>query len=163
MTGLEMPVPFSRLRPDRAPDFVIGDPARPYMLRWWLVPRNDVFNIYYHRILRDDDDRALHDHPWPSFSIMVSGRMTEVTPEGERLLRAGDCVYRGADFAHRLQLAAEPLQPAGPVETLFITGPKVRDWGFRCPGGFVPWRDFVGDGSGDLGSGQIGRGCGEMA
>ena len=149
----DTPIQFAALRPDRAPDFIIGDPDRPYMLRWWLLPRNDVFNIYYHRILRDDDDRALHDHPWPSFSIMVSGQMVEVTPEGERLIKPRDCVYRGPEFAHRLQLV-----DAAPVETLFITGPKVRDWGFHCPGGFVQWRDFVGD---DVG--QVGRGCGEMA
>ncbi len=151
--GFDTPTRLAAMRPDRAPDFIIGAPARPYMLRWYLLPRNDVFNIYYHRILRDDDDRALHDHPWPSFSIMVTGRMVEVTPDGERLIRAGDCVYRGPEFAHRLQLVG-----GVPAETLFITGPKVRDWGFHCPGGFVHWRDFVGDDPG-----QIGRGCGEMA
>jgi mannose-6-phosphate isomerase-like protein (cupin superfamily) len=151
--GFDTPTRLAAMRPDRAPDFIIGAPARPYMLRWHLVPRNDVFNIYYHRILRDDDDRALHDHPWPSFSIMITGRMVEVTPDGERLIRAGDCVYRGPEFAHRLQLVG-----GVPAETLFITGPKVREWGFLCESGFVHWRDFVGDDPG-----QIGRGCGEMA
>jgi hypothetical protein len=53
------PRQITSLRPDRAPDFIIGGAERPYMLRWFLLPRNEVFNIYYHRILRDDDDRAL--------------------------------------------------------------------------------------------------------
>lgn len=150
----DAPVPLSAMRPTRAPDFVIGAAARPYMLRWWLLPRNDVFNIYYHRILRDDDDRALHDHPWPSFSIMVSGQMVEVTPDGERLIRAGDCVYRGPDFAHRLQLVG-----GGAVETLFITGPKVREWGFLCESGWRHWSVFVDP----IHPGGIGRGCGEMS
>jgi len=143
------------MRPEREPDFIIGKgPDNPYMLRWYLLPRNDQFNIYYHRIVRDDDDRALHDHPWPSFSIMVSGHMREITQDGERTIRAGDCVYRGPDFAHRLALI-----DGQPVETLFITGPKVRDWGFICPKGWVSWQDFVAPND----TGRIGRGCGEMS
>ena len=26
--------------------------------------RNKIFNIYLHQIIRSDDDRALHDHPY---------------------------------------------------------------------------------------------------
>ncbi len=142
------------LRPPREPDFVIGGAERPYMLRWFLIPRNEVFNLYYHRILRDDDDRALHDHPWPSFSVMILGQLREITPEGSRVIRAGDTVFRGAEFAHRLELI-----DGQPAETLFITGPKVRDWGFHCPKGWVGWRAFVGE----VDPGAVGRGCGEMA
>lgn len=47
----------------RAPDFYIGGNANPYLLRWWVIPRNRFFNVYLHKFLRDDDDRALHDHP----------------------------------------------------------------------------------------------------
>jgi hypothetical protein len=63
-------------------------------------------------------------------------------------------VYRGPDFSHRLELIN-----GHPAETLFITGPKVRDWGFHCPNGWVHWRDFVAND----GIGAIGRGCGEMS
>jgi hypothetical protein len=144
---------ISTMRPNRAPDFVIGDPGRPYLCRWWLIPRNDVFNIYYHQILRDDDDRALHDHPWPSFSIMTRGGMREITRDGPREINVGDCVYREPEMAHRLELI-----DARPAETLFITGPRVREWGFHCPKGFVHWQDFVAENPG-----EIGRGCGEMS
>ena len=147
-----------QMTPNREPDFVIGAPLNPYMLRWYLVPKNDQFNVYYHRILRDDDERALHDHPWASFSICTKGRLIEVTPDGERMIRPGDCVLRSPDAAHRLKLATGPRGKPEPAETLFITGPKVRDWGFHCPKGWVSWQDFcaVGD------AGQVGRGCGEM-
>ena len=40
------------------PHFVIGGADDPYMLRWYLIPRNRRFNIYLHKFLRDDDDRA---------------------------------------------------------------------------------------------------------
>lgn len=147
----DAPINLMLLRPNREPDFVIGDP--PYMQRWWLLPRNEHFNVYYHRILKDDDDRALHDHPWPSFSIMVKGQLREVLPGGERIVQAGDCVFRDPNMAHRLELI-----DGKPAETLFITGPRVREWGFHCPKGWVNWRDFTAPD--DIG--QIGRGCGEM-
>lgn len=140
------------LRPDRAPDFVIGPKDDPYMLRWWLIPRNDVFNAYYHVIRHDDDDRALHDHPWPSFSVLVRGALREVTPDLSTVHYPGACVYRGPDHVHRLELAGD-----SPAETLFITGPKVREWGSHCPQGWRHWQDFVG-----VDPGEIGRGCGEM-
>lgn len=146
--------PFVTIRPDREPDFIIGGHERPYLLRWFLIPRNETFNVYYHRFVRDDDDRALHDHPWPSFSLMLAGQCREITQDGSRIVKAGDGLYRGAEFAHRIELI-----DGQPCETLFITGPKVRDWGFHCPKGWVDWRDFVATDD----TGQIGRGCGEMS
>ena len=142
---------FDQLRPERAPDMVVGPRGDPYLLRWYLIPRNDQFNVYYHRFLHDDDDRALHDHPWPSFSIVMSGILREHTEQGARNLIHGDCVFREPDTAHRLAL------PAGPAETLFITGPRVREWGFHCPKGWVPWQDFVDPDN----PGEVGPGCGE--
>lgn len=79
---------------NRNPDLVIGDPSRPYMLRWYLIPRNRWFLV-------TNDQQS--------------------------------------------------------VWTLFLTGPKVRTWGFWCPKGFVPWFDFVKPEA----SGEVGRGCGE--
>lgn len=142
------------MRPERAPDMVIGPPEAPYLLRWYIIPRNQTFNVYYHRMLRDDDDRALHDHPWSSFSTVTRGQIIETTKEGKRLLQKGDCIYRGPEFLHRLELV-----DGEPAETLFITGPREREWGFDCPKGWVHWQDFVNPES----PGQIGRGCGEFA
>jgi hypothetical protein len=136
----------------RPPDFVIGDKTNPYMLRWWIIPRNKWFNIYLHKVCRDDDDRALHDHPWVSLSIVLKTGYVEVTPGGRKSFRAGSVIYRNATYQHRLEL------DKGPAWTLFITGPKVRDWGFWCPKGFVHWKDFVAPHD----KGQVGRGCGEI-
>ena len=92
--------------PKRPPDVVIGGWQRPYLLRWWLVPRNRFFNVYLHQFCRSDDDRALHDHPWPSVSIALSGTMQERYRAGQterlRSVHAGDVIMRGARFAHRL-------------------------------------------------------------
>lgn len=143
-----------RFMASRAPDFVIGEPERPYMHRWWVIPRNRWFNIYLHAILRSDDDRALHDHPWANCSILLSGAYCEIVPHlilrlakrpyrygqptAAILRRAGSVVFRRPTQAHRLVLLNER-----PVISLFITGPNVRTWGFYAPQGWVPWQDFT--------------------
>lgn len=131
-----------------------------YLRRWYLIPRNRLLNIYLHQFLRDDDDRALHDHPWDSVSLLVRGSYVEYTPDPENPERhrywpysAGDMVFRRAEYRHRLEL----MHPEAPCWTIFITGPKRRDWGFWCPQGFVPWREFTDGADGE----HIGTGCGE--
>jgi hypothetical protein len=136
----------------RKPDLCIGGEANPYMRRWYVIPRNRWFNIYLHNMLRDDDDRALHDHPWASLSLCLKGSLVEVLSGGRRRkIDRGRIVYRGPSFAHRLEV------PAGGAWTLFLTGPVVRDWGFHCPKGWRHWRDFTAGSKGEL----VGRGCGE--
>jgi hypothetical protein len=147
-----------RIRERRAPDFVIGGRDQPYMLRWWVIPRNRIFNLYLHQVLRSDDDRALHDHPWLNCSLLIEGRYAEHTIAAggvhRRAVRAAGAIkVRGAKAAHRLELI-----DGHPVVTLFLTGPRVRSWGFHCPEqGWVHWEDFTATDD----YGQIGRGCGE--
>jgi hypothetical protein len=143
----------------RDPDFVIGPKDKPYLRRWWIIPRNRFFNIYLHNILRSDDDRALHDHPWWNLSIILSGGYWEVTPNKLHWRKRGSFTLRKASAAHRLAL--DKTQPQGgnePCWTLFVTGPVIREWGFHCRKGWVHWREFVDERD----SGAIGRGCGEM-
>lgn len=143
----------------RPPDFIIGELDSPYMLRWWMIPRNKLFNIYVHMFLRDDDDSALHDHPWASLSLLCRGTLLEHFQDSEkdrlstRHISPGKWTYRSAEFAHRLSV---PLQNYTPV-TIFITGPRIREWGFHCAQGWKHWKDFVGIGN----KGTIGAGCGE--
>jgi len=153
----------------RAPDYVIGDPPNPYLRRWWIVPRNEGCNVYLHEILRSDDDRAGHDHPWANRSYLIDGGYQEViyyrqTPwveMGRFERKAGDYLFREAEDTHRLI-----VPEGGRCISLFMTGPKVRDWGFWCPGDpgsavrqeprFVPWQEFTGGEHGEL----VGQGCG---
>lgn len=137
---------------ERSPDFVIGPEDNPYLRRWWVIPRNEYMNLYLHEILHSDDDRAMHDHPFANTSMVISGRYIEHTPDGSFERKAGDVVNRPADALHRLEIL-----PGERAVSLFMTGPKVREWGFACPNGWVHWRDFTGGDNGEL----IGRGCGE--
>ena len=133
----------------RPADQVIGGPSRPYMLRWYVIPRNRFFNIYLHHFLRSDDDRALHDHPWWNLSILLRGQYLEHTRDRVRHRRTGYVVLRRATCAHRIELID------GPVWTLFLTGPKIRSWGFHCPQGWRHWRIFTNPED----PGAVGRGC----
>jgi hypothetical protein len=151
----------------RAPDFIIGGAENPYLKRWWLIPRNRLFNIYLHEFIRDDDDRALHDHPWWSMSLALGmitnerkmafhGYIDEVLPGGhERHIGPGAVTFRGGSSAHRL------VVPFPGFRTLFITGPSFRMWGFHCPRGWVDWKTFTGADTNGGDSSRVGRGCGE--
>ena len=134
----------------RQPDFIIGDREHPYLLRWWLNKEADASSVYLHQILRDDDDRALHDHPWDSTSIVLKGVLRERYLDGRsRELGPGTIASRKAEDAHRLEIVD------GPVWTLFITGQRRREWGFYCPQGWRHWKDFVDP----TDPGQPGPGC----
>ena len=115
-----------------------------YLHRWHLIPRNRFCNLYLHRFLASDDDRALHDHPWYSLSLILRGRYLEIFRAGgegpvlDRICRAGRLYLRRAKTAHRIAL----IEGGGEVWTLFLTGPTIREWGFLCPQGWRVSRDF---------------------
>lgn len=119
-----------------------------YLLRWHLIPRNRFFNIYLHKFVGNDDERALHDHPWWSFSIKLCGRMMEYFKPSDldmfcnrfygidmtRRRFVKRFTVRSPEFAHRLELVGNK-----PAWTIFITGPVNREWGFHCPKGWQHW------------------------
>lgn len=185
-----------RMMAGREPDFYIGNKNNAYLRRWWVIPKNRLFNIYLHDFRRSDDSRALHDHPYANCSILLNGEYIEHVQceiHGRiawvrMLLRiptrwvekhrrgSGDIVFRSAKSAHRIELHQDikavyaSLNDGGielayerseiPVITLFITGPRIREWGFLCPQGWRHWRDYVAPGTGQGTSGsEIGKGC----
>jgi hypothetical protein len=178
----------------RPPDFqVIREDKAVYLRRWWVVPRNDYFNVYLHHMIGSDDD-VLHDHEYVSLSLVLTDGLRErwsVRPKEymkdyeklvawrdklwtddkrpkidyetqyhikERTVREGQLVWRSSKMAHQLIVDR-------PAWTLFITGPRIKQWGFWCRKGFVHWKDYVGKGQdpSKTTSGGEGRGCGEMS
>lgn len=145
------------------PHFIIGahNPDGPYMLRWYLFPRNHFLNLYLHKFLRDDEDRALHDHPWWFISVMLRGSYWEIMPvpgdsAGWVRRDAPSVAFRRAEHKHRVVLLKSgPKGQPQPCWTLVLTGRKKRTWGFWCPRGFVPWQEFT---AADK-PGEVGPGC----
>ena len=157
---------FNRVASQRQPDFIVGadSPNGAYLYRWWLIPRNKVLNVYLHCFLRDDDDRALHDHPWPWLSFLLSGEYIEHTIAAggihRRAIReAGSLKVSGPWRAHRVELfnhQDDPAQGKDHCWTLFITGPRLRRWGFHCPKeGWVDFQRFTKPNA----TGEVGPGC----
>jgi len=140
------------------PHFIVGRKDDPYLLRWYVIPRNPWLSIYIHKFMRDDEDRALHDHPWWFVSFMLKGCYWEIVTGGKWVFRRWLSVgIRRATHRHRVVLlkrggvARQPI----PCWTLVITGPRIREWGFWCPKGFVPWQQFTAPNN----PGEVGRGC----
>lgn len=118
-------------KPDRE---ISGD----YLHRWFLIPKNKYFNIFLHKFHRSDDDRALHDHPWYSISVLLKGEIIEHRwSDKVRYILRFLPVFRSAKFAHRIELVK------GPVTTLFITGPRIRTWGFHTKAGWMESSVFL--------------------
>jgi len=119
----------------RKPDRIIGG---NYLYRWFRIPKNRYFNIFLHKFERSDDDRALHDHPWYSISILLKGEMIEHRwGDKVRYIPRFLPIFRFAKFAHRIELVK------GPVWTLFITGPRIRTWGFHTRAGWMESSEFL--------------------
>lgn len=140
-----------RIMQRRGPDQVIGGYDNPYLLRCYVIPKNRFFNVYLHRFWRSDDDRALHDHPWVNLSILVEGEYIEHTPRGQTHRKAGGWKLRRATSTHRIALI-----DGKPCTTFFLTGPKIREWGFHCPKGWIHWREFTAPDDSNI----TGKGCG---
>jgi hypothetical protein len=90
-----------------------GDPVRrPFLLRWYILPKNPFgCNMYLHQFIRDDEDRALHDHPWFNMSLLLSGQYIEHTIRAggihwRQLFKAGAVKFRSPWSAHRVELTS---------------------------------------------------------
>lgn len=189
------PFLFAQVADAREPDFVVGADAvgGPYLNRWFLTPwrrwqtrmraRAEACptrlnralarlagllpNLYLHQFLRDDDDRALHDHPSWAVSFMLRGNYVEHTIAAggihqRRVISAGSLRFLPTRHTHRIELLRDwqpwSLTPAArqPCWTLFLFGPTVRQWGFHCPErGWVHWQAFTAAGK----PGEVGPGC----
>ncbi len=118
------------------PDLIIARPdsydPTPYLLRWHVIPKNDLCNVYLHLMLADDPAGVPHDHPWHNSSMIVAGSYLEHCGVGGRTVTyrrlAGEYLRREAKEAHWLSLPdGEPY-----CLSLFTTGPVLPgvEWGF---------------------------------
>lgn len=132
---------------NRTPDFVVDV---DYMDRWYIIPRNRFFNVYFHYFYGSDAPTP-HDHPWLSMGWILDGQYTEHTPKGDFIRKAGDITFRLPRSLHWIEIDQ-------PVFTLFITGPRVRRWGFQCDSGWVDYEKYIARRGGN----RLASGCGEM-
>ncbi len=138
------------------PHEVIDNHDAAYLQRWHLIPRNRWCNIYLHRFIASDD-ATCHDHPWGFTSVLLRGVYDEVQPHRTTTRRAGSIAVRRAQHRHSVRLRRDASGREVPCLSVIITGPRIREWGFWCPGRsgadrFVPWRQFGPGGCGENGN-----------
>lgn len=138
-----------------------------YMNRYWLfnpyskvdgvevTPIKWLPSVRVHHILRRDNDRHLHDHPWDARTVVLKGfyaeeRLSERDhetlelvggwkPEREAFLRLPG--YTGP-INHGEYHTITSVSDGG-VWTLFITFGYKSTWGFLVDGKKVPWREYL--------------------
>ena len=109
----------------------------PYLERYYIFLKDRTrfpFNMFIHKFLKSDPDEV-HDHPWPYCTIILRGGYWEWTPvigqnglvwgEVQQWKGAGQIRFGRSTDYHRIE-----LKPGITPWTLFIPGPKRRDWGF---------------------------------
>jgi hypothetical protein len=113
----------------REPDDLVGPPGRPFMKRWYIIPRNPVFNIYLHEFVNDDYD-VPHSHPWWSLSFILKGSYLEHVNGQRKVREKWGLVLRRPETFHRIQYLER-------CWSIFLTGPRLKKWGFQTPNGYV--------------------------
>lgn len=156
-----------------------ADGTEMYMGRWWLFNPYSrethkpalwwcPWSLRIHHIMRPDEDRDMHDHPWNARTIILRGWYTEqrqTINQWKRNALAGmvskpdpkwvdwimceACEWMRRDQGDTAQLLhgeyhrIDQVSPGG-VITLFITSKWRGDWGFLVNGVKVPWRTYTG-------------------
>lgn len=118
-------------------------------LKRGYVERAKDYTVYLHRIIRDDADEELHNHPWPwATSLILAGGYHEHrldTPDAKqvKLITRSICDYNRFDGVYHKITGVDPL-----TWTLVIAGKRREedpDWEFIHPvtRRRTPWREFV--------------------
>jgi hypothetical protein len=122
----------------------------PYLERYYVFLKDRErfpFNAFVHKFLKSDPD-DVHDHPWPFATLILRGGYWEWTPvfdtegrktgEVSRWYGAGSFRTARAKSYHRIE-----LDPNITCWTLFMPGPKQRDWGFLVRDQWIQWEQYL--------------------
>lgn len=112
----------------------------PYLERYYLFLKDRQrfpFNVFLHKFLKSDPD-DLHDHPWPYATLILKGGYWETTPEGRFWRGPGHFRICTARSLHRIE-----LDPSVECWTVFMPGPKQREWGFIKNGKWTQWEQYL--------------------
>jgi hypothetical protein len=122
----------------------------PYLERYYLFLRERErfpFNVFLHKFLKSDPD-DVHDHPWPYATLILKGGYWEWVPVfntlGQKISEIqhwrgpGHFRVSSANSYHRIE-----LDPDITAWTLFMPGPKQREWGFLVKNKWIQWEQYL--------------------
>lgn len=122
----------------------------PYLERYYLFLRDRQqfpFNVFLHKFLKGDPD-DVHDHPWPYVTVILKGGYYEWVPEfdsqGNRISETrywrgpGHIRLSRSASYHRIELKSNIT-----AWTLFMPGPKKKDWGFLVDNRWIQHEQYL--------------------
>lgn len=110
-------------------------PTKEPLMHRYKIFRSRWGNMYLHKFLRSDYDRAMHDHPWSFISLVLTNGYYEHTASGRRFRPPGSLNIRPAEWLHWVEIEK-------PAWTLVFVRPKRREWGFLSSIGWLPEKEF---------------------
>ena len=123
----------------------------PLLTRYYLFLKDRKtfpFNVFLHKFHKGDPG-DLHDHPWPYFTLNLKGGYYEWIPgsldkdgrwncEIRKWRGPGHFRFCSSNSYHRIE-----LHPGITPWTLFMPGPKTREWGFLEKGKWIPNGEYL--------------------
>lgn len=127
------------------------DSKEPYLERFYIHPRwmtLGLFRVVIHRFWKSDTDEAFHDHPWLFWgSKLLEGEYIEHTPDGSFHRKPGKLRWNSGWALHQIELGKRKYDGKEKIVwTLFVMGPKIRDWGFKgisTNWKWIQWKNFL--------------------
>lgn len=116
------------------------DVRSEYITRLHLI-KTPWFAICVHWLNHPDPEPDRHDHPVSFLSLILRGRYIELRGEPP----FGDMVTRNWFNFVRATDTHQIVWVAPRTTTICLMGPKVREWGFHTPKGWVRWKDYYAD------------------
>jgi hypothetical protein len=113
-----------------------------YIVRLHLI-KTPWFAVCLHWIKKPDPEPYLHDHPVTFLSVVLRGEyreqrgFTEGQYNGHGPKRRRWFNFVRATDGHTI----DRVSPGGCLTVAFM-GPKVREWGFHTPTGWIYWKDY---------------------
>jgi hypothetical protein len=139
------------------PRIITGGDGSPYLTRYTLLDfGKNRGRLFLHRFHRGDEDRDVHNHPWPGTSFILwngyrEERVVDYTPDGLPVIktfeyRTGSVNWLKPDTFHRVDLFTDKTGKELEAWSLIWTGKIEQSWGFlvRKTGQFIPWRVYLG-------------------
>lgn len=110
--------------------------------RRWRLLQTPLFGLYVHNILKSDEDKDPHDHPWWFVTLVLAGGYFE-----DRVSIYGDAkshhVHDRWSVASCRTTEFHKIRLMGPTWTLVLTGPRIHDlWGYLTPLGWVDHKTY---------------------
>jgi hypothetical protein len=135
------------------------DPTKLYLRRFHLV-RRKLFGVYLHKILRADNDRYPHSHPWGFYTLILKGGYTEQVVHEDGTVATYDRRPGSIHYVPRRGYWHSVRKLHGPCTwSLVFRGRRnERHWGYlrymdfwpaTGPGGGIGPEGVVFDGDGD--------------